>query len=146
MLHFIIQTCCRCSLQTQSRACIHNLNRTILERTNEAVWRRGKCNWDWTATELKAPFFLKIPLLLGRHIYASTWFRKWLRRQAGCKAGYQSPRSVCRAKSCSLSCRLPPLYVSLRSCLGSLPEERMVIEPSLNRLGILLTTYFAITK
>lgn len=86
MLHLIKQTCCRCSLQTQTGTRIHNLNRPILERTDEAVWRWGKCNWDWTATELKAPFLLKIPLLLGRHICASTWFREWLRGQACYKA------------------------------------------------------------
>ena len=85
MLHFIIQTCCRCSLQTQTGTRIHDLNRPILKRTDEAVWSWGKCNWDWTATELKAPFFLKIPLLLGRHICASTWFRI-LMCQACCKA------------------------------------------------------------
>ena len=99
MLRFITQTCCRCSLQTQTGTRIHNLNRPILKRTDEAVWSWGKCNWDWTATELKAPFFLKIPLLLGRHICASTWFREcWCARPA---KSYQAfPRgSVWREKN-----------------------------------------------
>ena len=104
-----MHTCRRSTFQTQTWTRIHNFDRPIFERTDEAVCRRRKCDWNWAATELKAPFFLKIPLLLVRHICASTWFQDWLRRQAGEKATRPSlcfTRSGLREKNNHVSCCL----------------------------------------